>query len=102
LAASDELKILKTELDAALKEFAVCETEKTGGAAIPRVSINEEEKRVLIYKLELLLEGGNPKCLSLIDGLRAMSGTEELITQIENFNFDAALEILGKLKRNWG
>jgi hypothetical protein len=50
----------------------------------------------------LLLEGGNPECLNLIDSLQVMPESEELITQMENFNFDVALKILEKLKRKWG
>jgi HPt (histidine-containing phosphotransfer) domain-containing protein len=94
LVTPPELHALKVELDAALKEFSVRETEKPGHAAAPRVSIDAEGKQVLINKLEPLLEGGNPECLSLIDDLRAMPGSEALIEQMERFNFDAALEVL--------
>jgi CheY-like chemotaxis protein len=99
-AAPDKLNTLKAELDAVLKELAAsAAAKKPGGAAAPRVSIDAEGKQALINKLEPLLEGGNPECLSLIDGLLAMPGSEELIEQMERFNFDAALEVLAKLKQ---
>jgi HPt (histidine-containing phosphotransfer) domain-containing protein len=101
LTTQDELNTLKAELDAVLKEIAAFESAgSSGGAAVPRVNLDAEEKRVLINKLELLLEGGNPECLSLIDGLRAIPGSEELIAQMENFDFDAARETLAKSKES--
>ncbi|MDR0302151.1 MAG: response regulator [Treponema sp.] len=101
LTTPDELNTLKVELDAALKEFAVDKAEKPGSAAVPRGNIDTRGKQVLINKLELLLDSGNPECLNLIDALRAMPKSEEMIAQMEDFNFDTALEILEKLKREW-
>jgi HPt (histidine-containing phosphotransfer) domain-containing protein len=99
-AAPDKLNTLKAELDAVLKELAALAAAKnSGGAASPGLRLDAEGKQALINKLEPLLEGGNPECLSLIDGLRAMPGSEELIEQMERFNFDAALEGLAKLKQ---
>jgi CheY-like chemotaxis protein len=103
----DELNTLKAELDPVLEEFAPFEAERSpGGEVSPCVNVGAavfqaEEKLVLINKLELLLEPGNPECLSLVDSLRAMPESEELIAQMEDFNFDEALEILGKLKQKW-
>jgi CheY-like chemotaxis protein len=96
-----ELATLKAELDVVLNECAVSEAENSDGAAAPPVAVDAREKQVLIHKLEPLLESGNPECLSLIDGLRTMPGSEELVAQMENFNFDEAREILGKLKQRW-
>jgi CheY-like chemotaxis protein len=101
LVTPQELNVLRTELDAVLKELAALETENSGGATAPRVNLGTEEKQVLINKLELLLEGGNPECLSLIDSLRAMPGSEEMIAQMENFNFDEAKKILDESKQKW-
>jgi CheY-like chemotaxis protein len=101
LVTPHELAVLKAELDAALEDFAAREAEKPGGMAGPRVSMDAREKRLLLEKVELMLDAGNPECLQLIDRLRAMPGSEELIGLMESFNFDAALEALEKSKRQW-
>jgi CheY-like chemotaxis protein len=101
LVTPHELAALKTELDAALKDFAARVPPKPGGAAAPRVNMDTKEKWLLISKLELMLEAGNPECLQLVDGLRTLPGSEEMIAQMESFNFDAALEILVQAKRKW-
>jgi CheY-like chemotaxis protein len=104
LTTPDVLNTLNTELDTVLKELTALEIAIiSGGAAVPRVSayIDAEWKKGLINKLEQLLDCGNPECLSLIDDLRAMPGSEELIDQMENFNFDVAKGILDQLKLKW-
>jgi CheY-like chemotaxis protein len=97
----EKLDTLKAELDQVLRGFAAFETAKSSRGPAARDNVNAEEKRVLLDKLEQLLERGNPECLSLIDGLRTMPGSEELTAHMEKFNFDEALEILGKLKPGW-
>jgi hypothetical protein len=43
-----------------------------------------------------MLENSNPECVDLLGTLRAVSGTEILIQQIENFNFEEAARLLAK------
>ena len=59
---------------------------------------DEEHARRLIEELEPLLINGNTRCLDFIDALRAIPRSEELITQIGNFDFDAAVISLTELK----
>jgi hypothetical protein len=37
----------------------------------------------------------------LLDDLRTVSGTEELVQHIEDINFEAALAALVKIKNKW-
>jgi len=52
----------------------------------------------LLEKIEPLLAGGNPDCLSYINELRAIEGSATLVEQIEDLDFDLALETLSELK----
>jgi len=58
----------------------------------------------LLSKLEKLLKESNADCLSLIDDLRNIPGSEKLIEQIEEFDFKPALQTLAELRkgRNYG
>jgi len=57
---------------------------------------------LLLDELEPVLKAGNTKCLTYIDKLRLISGSEELIKQIEGFKFKPAIEILTELKKKLG
>jgi len=57
----------------------------------------------VLNEAEALLRMGNPACLSLIKSISQISANEalknKLIQQIEDFEFDAALDTLIKLKK---
>jgi len=58
----------------------------------------------VLKEIELLLNMGNPECLSLANSLRQIPGNDtlknKLIQQMEDFEFDAALDTLIKLRNN--
>ena len=56
----------------------------------------------LFEKLEPLLMGRNLESLNLIDDLRAVAGSERLIQQIDDFDFNAAVATLTALKKELG
>jgi len=56
----------------------------------------------LIEKLEPLLKNGNPECLTLVNEIQILKGSEKLIEQMENFDFDHALNTLEEIKKNIG
>jgi hypothetical protein len=60
--------------------------------------LNTEQTLALFEKLKPMLENINPECVDLLGNLRTVPGAEELIQQIENFNFSAAAETLAVLK----
>jgi len=57
--------------------------------------------RILSGELEYLLNETDPECWMFIDSLRLLPESEELILQIEDFDFKAAAETLAKLKKLW-
>ena len=93
-----QLDMLKTELDAVLKEFSALQAETEESPPTP-LSANETLK--LTERLEALLKAGNPECLKLIDNIRAIPGSEKLIQQIKDFDFEMALSTLAELRNGW-
>jgi signal transduction histidine kinase/CheY-like chemotaxis protein len=84
---------LGTELQVALDELAPLLSEEKTQA------FGREKSRELFEKLERMLENKNPECIHLLDDLRKISGTEELIRQTENFEFTQAIAALHALKK---
>jgi len=56
-------------------------------------------KQTRFEKIKSMLEMGNPECLKLIDTLHRVHGSEKLIHQIENLDFEQALVTLTNLKK---
>ena len=65
-------------------------------------TIDMGKKRELFGKLESLLNSGSPESLKLVGQLRGIPGSEELIEQIEDFNFGDAEKNLAELKSKFG
>jgi len=101
LVNESQLGILSVELNIVLDElkdyFAKAgkdnKIEKATGSFVAY------DYRELFNKLELLLESGSPECLNLIDELRAIPESRDLIDQMEDFDFDAAAETFAKMKK---
>jgi len=91
---------IKSELERALNELAplVAEDENSAKHKITDVDVI----RKLIETLEPLLIDKSTKCLKLVDEIKAVSGTEELVYQIEEFNYSLALKALERLKEEVG
>ena len=53
----------------------------------------------LMRRLEALLRESNVECVSLINDLHAIPGSETLIKQLKNFDFEPALESLALLRK---
>jgi CheY-like chemotaxis protein len=102
-ASSVEIQILGDELNAVLEELApLAAREVVPVRSAARTEAPDARKaEALIRELQPLLEGGNLACLQLIDSLRLMPGSEEIIRQIENFDFPEAMETLARLKQEW-
>jgi CheY-like chemotaxis protein len=105
------LKILKTELDAAIEELAPFAVEDNYSAGKETEgTLGKEETMALFDELEILLDGGSTECLKLIgslrlipDSVRLLTGGSllpELIHQIEYFEFDKAMETFALIKQN--
>jgi signal transduction histidine kinase/CheY-like chemotaxis protein len=94
---SDELKKSLAELtaisDAAQQKQETVNTE-------PAVKLDKFEALELIDKLRILLENGDSDCMSLIDGLRSVPESKKLIEQVEDYDFEPALETLEEIRKS--
>jgi CheY-like chemotaxis protein len=88
-----ELKKVLGKLAPLLAESNAKNIEKTGDA---------DKIRGIIENLEPMLINNNPDCEDLLDDIRTIPGSEELVRQIERFKFNQALEELSKIKKEWG
>jgi HPt (histidine-containing phosphotransfer) domain-containing protein len=81
----NELTIVLEELKQALDESETQEEPQT---------LNNEQILALFEKLKPMLENINPECVDMLGELRVIPEAEELVQQIENFNFSAASKTL--------
>jgi signal transduction histidine kinase/DNA-binding response OmpR family regulator len=104
LVSAEQLKNLETELSLFMDELSVLFNNgtETLDSAVKLPELEPEKARDLLQKLEALLKSGNPECMKLSDELRAIKGSEQLIQQMEDFEFDAALFSLEKIKERIG
>jgi len=99
LVTPQHMATLETELNAALAEFAPLFDALRIEAAVPAEPYDAQSARELILKLEPLLEMGNPESRKLIDNIRRIPGSEELIRQMEDLDFEPAIVTLAELKK---
>jgi len=99
LVTDEEINVLRRELSSALDGLSPYLTETTGYTQ-PDTTVNLDAVTVrkLLKELEPLLNSGNPECLKMIDDLRGLPGSGELIRQMEDYDFDAAANTLSELK----
>jgi len=90
-----QMEKLQIELNAVLTELTplTCELKKSLTPLDSKTAIK------ILDELEPLLRDNDPECLSHIENLLLIPGSEELINNIESFNFDLAAETLAKLKQ---
>jgi CheY-like chemotaxis protein len=93
-----QMSLLQFELDVVLKELTpfLDETEILPETSQP--PLDTDATRELFNKLEPMLHDSNIECVDLISELQRIPGTEELIEQMEDFNFIAAAKILVALR----
>jgi CheY-like chemotaxis protein len=100
LPEPERMKTLESELNKTLKELRPLHD-----AAMAQTGFNEISKEQVLStftKLELMLENINPECVNLLDEIRFVPGTEELIRQIEDYDFESAAHTLGEFRKSWG
>jgi len=98
-----QLEALYTELNSVISEFEVIINENSRDPAqitamSPTPSINIEETREMLDKLEVLLKHGNAESLSFTGTLQSIPGCQILADQIEELNFEQALITLAEIK----
>jgi len=95
-----QMEALETELNAALAEL-----EPIISDVIPHTQAEALDKEArlnalgLLEMIEPLMEDGNPECLKFVDKLRSIPGSGQLISQMEEFEFESAVETLSELKK---
>jgi len=110
LAAPKKIAVLETELNVVLAEFAPLASQTTQSRAMQTTApftaaetrqerLDAESERIVLEKLEAMLEMGNPECRELAGALRSIPESEELIQQMEDLDFEMALVSLAELKK---
>ncbi|MCL2231483.1 MAG: PAS domain-containing protein [Treponema sp.] len=111
----NQMLLFKAEMEAALSQFMV-EFEANSGAqrespqAVQKTeALDENSARQLIFKLEGMLEMGNPECIKIAGDLRRIPAEllksssaqpiEEVIQHIDDFDFERASVILRSILR---
>jgi PAS domain S-box-containing protein len=103
LASAEQMAALERELNAALAELEPQVVDLSGGGAAENTGIASVESSLeLIEKLAPMLELGDIGARQFIFELRRIPGSEDLIQQIEDFDFDLALATLAELKKSLG
>jgi len=97
----EQINVLQIELSSALDDLSPYLAEAAGYTQ-PDTTANFDAVivRKVLEELEPLLNSGNPECLKMIDDLRGLPGSGELIRQMEDYDFDAAANALLELKIN--
>ncbi|MCL2809358.1 MAG: transporter substrate-binding domain-containing protein [Treponema sp.] len=103
----DILKTLETEhtlvMMQILQEFPDLQDNKSQAPDENKTqTLDLESAKQLLLKLEPMLDMGNPDCAKLIDELKGIKGADELIKQIEDFDFELAMVTLSELKKDMG
>ena len=94
------LRLLESELDAVLEELKPLLDESLAQNDLE--DHNLEEARALFDRLGVMLENINPECVDMLDEIRLIPGTKELVEQIEDYDFEAAAQTLGRIQEKLG
>ena len=89
------LDVLEKELNKTLAKLAPLLQEEKSMVA---EEFDKEKAHQLLNQLEEMLENSNPDCFNLIDELKTIPFTEQLITQVEDFDFEPATETVKELR----
>jgi HPt (histidine-containing phosphotransfer) domain-containing protein len=92
-----QISTLGEELKAVLDELAPL-LDEVKDVTKPQIT-DTKQIHELFDKLGVFLENSDTECLGLIDDIRAVEGTGDLVTQIEDYDFRQASEILAKLRQ---
>ncbi|MCL2176261.1 MAG: ATP-binding protein, partial [Treponema sp.] len=98
---ASQLEKLQTELKKTITELEPLVIKKIRARVDNHEeSLDDAAVHELLEKLEVTLRNGNPECLIYISDLQLLHGSEELIQQMEDFDFDSAQKTFIELKKN--
>ncbi|MDR0503868.1 MAG: response regulator [Treponema sp.] len=96
---------LEAELNIVLKELSPLLEQQVQQEVITK-TINPDEARELLEKLEPLVKCGNPESLSLKNDIRTMPVSnelkEKLIAEMEDFEFESAAVTIAEIRQRMG
>ena len=95
-----QLETLKMELDAVLAELLPLVKEEPPAQVAATGALDTAVAHKLLDVLEAMLKDHDSDCQSYCDDLRSLPGSEILIKQIENFDFEIALDTLMELRKS--
>ena len=101
MTTSERMAELEKELNEAIAEFTpmVSETVTVSELNSAAEPLDVPAMQKLLEELEPMLKNRNIECLKYIDGLRSIPGSEELIRQMESFNFISAMDSFIEIKK---
>jgi len=97
--SDSQLITLDNELNVVLAELAPLLAEESEKKEKGRKILDPKTALAILEKLEPLLQRGNPECMNYREDLRAIQGGEQLVQQMEDFEFEAAVKTLEILKQ---
>ena len=97
LTTPEQIEVLEKELNDVLTELTSLVEELSPNESVTAESVDTSEAKKLLDELEPLLKRSDSESLALTDGLRSISGSENLIQLIESFSFESAYEELIRL-----
>jgi signal transduction histidine kinase/CheY-like chemotaxis protein len=96
--SDSQLITLDNELNVVLAELAPLLAEESEKMKTGKRTLDPKTALGILEKLEPLLKRGDHECMSYREDLRAIPGGEQLIKQMEDFEFESALKTLEKIK----
>jgi PAS domain S-box-containing protein len=96
---TEHMEALESALKSVLDEIGPVTDKPAARTKNRRLSVKEKE--ALLIKLEPMLKSRNSECLTLLDDIRSIPGTETLAEQIESYDFKLAIQTLAELKKGW-
>jgi CheY-like chemotaxis protein len=95
-----QLKLLDVELTRVLEELQpLLDEQYVVQDAVNLLSA--EQRWALFEKVKIMLDNINPVVVELLGDIRTLPGTEELVWQIENYDFESAKTTLAELRKGW-
>ncbi|MCL2696447.1 MAG: ATP-binding protein [Oscillospiraceae bacterium] len=91
-----KMGLLHSELERVLSELAPMLNSSEQDTLVKQ-TLNVEQALALFEELEPMLENINPQCVNLLNEIRKIPGTEKLVQQIENYEFEIAAATLAEL-----
>jgi len=93
----EQMELLKKELNAVINELEPLAVEYAQNAQETE-QLENNAALELLDELEPLLKDVDMECMTLVDRLKQIPGSEELVKQMEDFDFENALKTLEELK----